>query len=264
MANVWQEIDKLPEINEATLRTALLAVDLTFLTTTDSIDGSTAIFAVVQREGETQSVIVGNIGDSRAILASNGQARPLSEDHKPENEGEKKRILSAGGFVALGRVGGDLALSRALGDRRFKSDTNLPQEQQQVSAVAEFQSTILKSTDYLLLVCDGLVERLTNQDLIDFIEARRTETDDLAAIMGDLITHSLRSGSTDNMSAMMICPGNGTDYHREENDFIPGPIFSGADFQNAWIRFAQRSGLSEAAAQSMLQQASQSSPSTMM
>jgi protein phosphatase 1G len=43
------------------------------------------------------------------------QAYNLSTDHKPDLEGEKERILNAGGFVVAGRVNGSLNLSRAIG-----------------------------------------------------------------------------------------------------------------------------------------------------
>jgi serine/threonine protein phosphatase PrpC len=35
-------------------------------------------------------------GDSRCVLCQNGKAIPLSEDHKPMNDQEKKRIEAAG------------------------------------------------------------------------------------------------------------------------------------------------------------------------
>ena len=56
-------------------------------------------------------------------LGIKGRAKPLSFDHKPQNEGEKARICAAGGFVDFGRVNGNLALSRAIGD--FESQTLL-------------------------------------------------------------------------------------------------------------------------------------------
>jgi serine/threonine protein phosphatase PrpC len=43
------------------------------------------------------------------------QAYNLSRDHKPELEAERERIRSAGGFVLMGRVNGNLNLSRAIG-----------------------------------------------------------------------------------------------------------------------------------------------------
>ena len=49
----------------------------------------------------------------------------MSEDHKPDNPGEKKRIESAGGMIADGRVKGSLNLSRALGDFEFKCNKTL-------------------------------------------------------------------------------------------------------------------------------------------
>lgn len=49
----------------------------------------------------------------------------LSEDHKPDNADEKKRIEEAGGFVTEGRINGNLNLSRALGDFEFKDQKDL-------------------------------------------------------------------------------------------------------------------------------------------
>jgi serine/threonine protein phosphatase PrpC len=46
---------------------------------------------------------------------------------------ERERITAAGGFVALNRVNGSLAVSRALGDYDFKNPAHAP-ERQVVSA----------------------------------------------------------------------------------------------------------------------------------
>jgi serine/threonine protein phosphatase PrpC len=51
----------------------------------------------------------------------------LSFDHKPWLTVEKERIESAGGCVAMKRVDGELAVSRALGDFQFK-DIAIPQK----------------------------------------------------------------------------------------------------------------------------------------
>lgn len=42
---------------------------------------------------------VANVGDSRALLSGEGGKRiyPISRDHKPTDEGERKRIITAGG-----------------------------------------------------------------------------------------------------------------------------------------------------------------------
>ena len=49
-----------------------------------------------------------------------GKAVPLSFDHKPENEEEIKRIEAAGSTITDGRVDGNLNLTRALGDLKYK------------------------------------------------------------------------------------------------------------------------------------------------
>jgi len=50
---------------------------------------------------------------------------PLSEDHKPDDPIERKRIYNANGFVEDGRVNGMLALSRALGDFEYKNNASM-------------------------------------------------------------------------------------------------------------------------------------------
>ena len=69
-------------------------------------------------------IYVANAGDSRAVIGlkkgDKYEALAMSEDHKPDNEGEKKRIEEAGGFVEDNRVRGILALSRSIGDLEYK------------------------------------------------------------------------------------------------------------------------------------------------
>ena len=39
--------------------------------------------------GPTQLTVQANAGDSRSVLGIKGRAKPLSFDHKPQNEGTK-------------------------------------------------------------------------------------------------------------------------------------------------------------------------------
>lgn len=138
--------------------------------------GSTACVAAV--DFRNRVVVVANVGDSRALLIRNGKALPLSEDHKPENAKERNRIQAAGGRVLkIGpchRVDGTLNLSRALGDFHLKSNSSLPPESQKVVAVPDFTRTnFLGGPQELLVVaCDGLFERCSNQDVADIIWPR--------------------------------------------------------------------------------------------
>ena len=53
------------------------------------------------------------------------------------NEKEKERICKANHAVWLNRVDGDLALSRAFGDFKFKDQESLTAEEQAVTALPE-------------------------------------------------------------------------------------------------------------------------------
>lgn len=70
--------------------------------------------------------------------------------------GEKARITAAGGFVDFGRVNGNLALSRAIGDFEFKKSAELAPEQQIVTAYPDVVVHDLSDDDeFLVIACDG-------------------------------------------------------------------------------------------------------------
>lgn len=94
--------------------------------------GCTACVALVTKT----EVYVANAGDTRCVIAANGQAKDLSHDHKPDVPEEKKRVEKAGGFVEEGRVNGIIAISRAVGDYEYKN-LSLKPEENMVSAHPE-------------------------------------------------------------------------------------------------------------------------------
>lgn len=80
-------------------------------------------------------------------------------------EAEKKRIEAAKMRVFRGRVGGDLAVARALGDYKFKYNTDIPAKAQAVTAYPEVKR-FDRSEDDLFIVnaCDGIWDCLSNEE----------------------------------------------------------------------------------------------------
>src|SRR5258707_14053590 len=69
---------------------------------------------------------------------------------------ERSRLPAAGGFVDFGRVNGNLALSRAIGDFEFKKTAELPPEQQIVTAYPDVtEHEITDDDEFLVIACDG-------------------------------------------------------------------------------------------------------------
>lgn len=76
--------------------------------------------------------------------------------------GEKARITAAGGFVDFGRVNGNLALSRAIGDFEFKKSAELSPEQQIVTAYPDVTVHEIGDDDeFLVIACDGMLSALS-------------------------------------------------------------------------------------------------------
>ena len=131
--------------------------------------GTTAVALLVS----PRCLTVANLGDSRAVLCRKGEPLPMSKDHKPRSPAERYRILQAGGCIVDGRVNGDLALSRALGDFRHKNVQGLPPAKQPVSADPEMRCVMrLRDDHFLLLACDGVWDVMSSTDAINFVVRR--------------------------------------------------------------------------------------------
>jgi len=80
-----------------------------------------------------KEIYCANAGDSRGVLAREGLAINLSEDHKPDDEIERTRIKKAGSEIVDGRVDGNLNLSRSMGDLKHKMKPGLTPEEQPIT-----------------------------------------------------------------------------------------------------------------------------------
>lgn len=155
-------------------------------------------------------IVQANAGDSRTVLGSKGIAKPLSADHKPSNEAEKARICAAGGFVDFGRVNGNLALSRAIGDFEFKN-SNLEPEKQIVTALPDVVvHEITDDDEFVVLACDGIWDCKTSQQVIEFVRRGIVAGTSLEKIAENLMDNCIASDTEttglgcDNMTVCIV------------------------------------------------------------
>ena len=125
------------------LREAFLLTDDAFRQT-EADSGACALVALIGGG----RLFVAHVGDSRAVLCSGagGAAVRLTEDHKPDERGERARIERAGGEVVFGgrcwrvthpRTQMMLATSRSLGDIAFKQSWERAAAEARVEAQIE-------------------------------------------------------------------------------------------------------------------------------
>ncbi|KAM7514565.1 hypothetical protein LguiA_004148 [Lonicera macranthoides] len=154
--------------------------------------GSTAVTAIIING---KRLWVANVGDSRAVLSRRGHAVQMTTEHEPNME--RGSIENKGGFVSnmpgdVPRVNGQLAVSRAFGDKSLKSH---------LRSDPDIQNTNIDiSTDILVLASDGLWKVMNNQEAVDI--ARTYKNPQKAA--KQLITEALKRESRDDISCVVV------------------------------------------------------------
>lgn len=164
---------------------------------TSMTTGSTALVILKH----TDKIWVANVGDTRAIMNNGLHVIQLSNDHKPHEKAEHKRITELGGKVIktysgdVHRVNGVLAVSRAIGDFSLSPYVTWKPE------ITTFN--INKNNHYIFLATDGVWDVLSNQQVVDIINEMIIH--EKWKHIGDIIISTARNyGSGDNIACMLI------------------------------------------------------------
>jgi len=217
---------------QAYLRAALAASPKWF-------DGTTAVACVIIERQAT----IGWVGDSRAVLGRYATAEgwtsvSLSLDHKPTQPSERERIIASGGNIGrsvkeanarnvravagarcpvfcfgahpaapMRCYPGGLSLSRSIGDVTLKYHS--------IKCVIGDpdveQAEINLDTDrFLILGCDGIWDVLSNDAAVAIVANAHAKKQDAAKA---LVRAALQSGSTDNMTVVVVKFVNNHHHH---------------------------------------------------
>lgn len=159
-----------------------------------------------------KTIYVANAGDSRCIVyTKKKEVVALSNDHKPDNEEEKKRIVKAGGYVSDGRVNDNLNLSRAIGDLEYKKAPGIEQKEQIISAFPDVQKREMGEDTYMIIGCDGIWETLQVEEICEFVDKQVNENKvgQLSVVVEELLDKLIAKDTNnemgcDNMSCILI------------------------------------------------------------
>lgn len=185
-----------------------------------------------------QTLIVANVGDSRAVFSRNRVAYDVTRDHKPNDPLEQQLIYDRGGQViwdgdihpntgepmttgghGVYRVNGNLAVSRVIGDKL---------ERPYVTSDPDVIAIPLKPNedDFIILASDGLWDVMTSLDVVAYIHALLDNHDDdhnhetntihdynelqyrQDTVTSMIVEEALRRGSSDNITVLIVWLGN--------------------------------------------------------
>jgi serine/threonine protein phosphatase PrpC len=173
LAGAVEEVSKFyklsPENQETVLKMAFNKIQMKYGQAKDQ--GSTCCSATAWLDDKDMiNVVTAGLGDSWAVLLILDEkntfvvVEQLNHLHKPDDKEEMSRIIQEGGHVKNGRLNGELAMSRALGDMQY--------EGQGISHIPDidfFGYKLNKGHKAILIVAsDGLDTILDNIDF--FVE----------------------------------------------------------------------------------------------
>lgn len=152
-----------------------------------SAAGSTLAVAVIA-DGK---LFTANVGDSRIVMIKKGVASRLSYDHKISDPEEKNAVLERGGIIFNERVGGTLALSRAIGDGSLSSS---------ISAVPYITENDYDSNTLLIIACDGVWDVMSDDDAAKIF----TKCGDPSSAAKAIKEEALERGTQDNVTVVCV------------------------------------------------------------
>ncbi|KAJ7959367.1 Protein phosphatase 2C [Quillaja saponaria] len=173
-------------------------------------------------------LVISHVGDSSVVLCRSGKAEMLTSPHRPYGSNivslqEIKRIRNAGGWIVNGRICGDIAISRAFGDMRFKTKKNemLKKGVEEgrwsekfisrvqlngdliVASPDIYQVALGSDTEFIVLASDGLWDYMSSSDVISFVRNQLQQHGDVQLACEALAQAALDRSSQDNVSIVI-------------------------------------------------------------
>lgn len=165
--------------------------------------GSTATLAFIAGT----RIWIANVGDSNVVVSVAGIAQTLGQVHKPTREDELRRIRDAGGFVIHNRVMGELAVSRAFGDRMYKQHGEDDDMINASLVTCDPEMSIVDITDAMeciILASDGLWDVMSDQEVVNFVK-HGMKTHDIQQVTALLVEEAIDvHESSDNVTAVIV------------------------------------------------------------
>ena len=252
--NITPRVQKLTlPASDAMLEKMCLDLDEQFLEDYGE-GGTTGTFTIVEPGGADEyKMTICNVGDSRIIVIRDGKLLFGTEDHKPQNPSERERIERCGGIVRMGRVDGDLAVSRAFGDGFFKKNRDDPRNQK-VIAVPEITRLTAKKGDIVVISCDGVFEgSFPTEEVVPFVcKEVPPVAGDMAIPAARVVDQAIRRGSKDNITCMVLQFTDGTEAMKAHpaKAYVPGPPYprTHETSRTCYAKMAQMAGVTTAEA----------------
>jgi len=160
--------------------------------------GTTACIVYIYKDadiitGGRKTFYCANIGDTRCILVTSNGSKRLSYDHKCTDETEVARIRKIGGVVFNGRVFGQLALSRALGDHAMKKYG--------VICTPHINKHLVSEKDRWIVICsDGVWDVISDEEVFD-LSLKIKNSNEFSNL---IVSTAIERGSRDNISCIVI------------------------------------------------------------
>ncbi|KAK6926029.1 PPM-type phosphatase-like domain [Dillenia turbinata] len=189
---------------------------------TESGATATAIFI------GSNMLYISHVGDSCLVLSHSGKAKVLTNPHRPYGRNrvslqEIRRIREAGGWISDGRICGEISVSRAFGDMRYKTKKNEMLQKgveegrwshKFISRVQFSADLVIASPDiyqmafgsdaeFLILATDGLWDYINSSEAVTFVRNQLRQHGDIQQACEALAQVALDRGSQDNVSIVI-------------------------------------------------------------
>ncbi|XP_051994340.1 protein phosphatase 1K, mitochondrial [Xyrauchen texanus] len=179
------------EVDKALARLLHFSPDASLLSA-----GTTATVALL-RDGI--ELVVGSVGDSRAMMCRKGKALKLTMDHTPERKDEKERIRKTGGFItwnSLGQphVNSRLAMTRSIGDFDLKTSGVIAEPETKRISLHHVHDS------FLALTTDGINFIMNSQEICDVIN----QCNDPKEAAQRISEQALQYGAEDNSTIIVV------------------------------------------------------------